>query len=154
MTALWLAIKAFNLWRVAGDAWGAAWRWITASAAHVLAALLAVALLALCWQWHAAGVADRAAARRLVVWQRAFATEQRAYGVLAGALRAQNAAVASWAAAGQARTRAAALAGEAARKQGRQLETVARRIEREAPSSTTGPGCSTPPEVLAHAGDL
>ena len=127
--------------------WGimSRWPWQCACVALVLAN---------CWQWHSAGVAARRDTRAQVVWARAFALEQSAFGTLAGAIAAQNGAIDQWRIAGDARHQIAARALRDAAQAGQRLTREADQIDHAAPPAMGGADCRTPSDVMQTEADL
>ena len=143
-----------RIWRAVAGGAGAAARWVLASPLHITLAVIALLGADDAWQRHGRHADQIAAARHLSVWQQAFGVEQRAYGLIAGALRLQNGAIEVWHAQSVARQQAAADAARAAEHDAHRLTTEAVRIERAAPPAVVGPECATPADVLAAEGDL
>ena len=154
-----------RIWRAAAGGAGAALRWVLASPLHIAIAVILMLAGGNILQLHAFNVAQRMHETRFeqlrlienarfAVWQKAFGTEQRAYGVLAHALVMQNHAIEVWHAQSVARQQASADAARAAEHDAHRLTTEAVRIERAAPPAVVGPECATPADVLAAEGDL
>ena len=124
--------------------------------AHPLAAGLVLSLGVNLWQWHEGSVAQNAAARRLMVWQQAFAGEQSAFTSLMNSYRVVlNAAVgeqqsidALSAASTQRQNEASQALAKAARRGDGLMELSAKLAAKAKGATAHAPTCQTPADVM------
>ncbi len=150
MGALWLAFKAFGLWSRIGRWASTAFAWITASAAHLLGAALAIALGWGWWGWHDAAKWERQAGHEKsarmsdgLTWQHADQINHASVVLLTSTLDDQSAKVRAWASVAMTRQQAAQAALRAQQAHGRALDAARARIVAEQAT-----GCHTGQSVL------
>lgn len=158
--SLWMMLGFSSWWRRLTRGFGAVANWVGASPFHVVLTALLAALMANGWQWHERDAIAARDARNLATWQRAFATEQGAFhgeqqaaASLRAALASQNASVEALSRTGASRTQSARAAFLAAVARDTGYASLAHRIEHDAATPDTHPGCRTP-EVVMNARDV